>query len=69
MLLVAFHVVACLYATEKVSHVSCVCTFSGEAGLRLSLLERLASSAPYAAAEQHPAAAAGLIVKLVRNYR
>ncbi|WIA14327.1 hypothetical protein OEZ85_002857 [Tetradesmus obliquus] len=42
---------------------------AGEAGLRLSLLERLAGSAPYSAAEQHPTAAAGLIVKLVRNYR
>ncbi|KAF6260076.1 hypothetical protein COO60DRAFT_1700525 [Scenedesmus sp. NREL 46B-D3] len=41
----------------------------GEAGLRLSLLERLAGSKPYSAAEQHPTAAAGLIVKLVRNYR
>jgi hypothetical protein len=42
---------------------------AGEAGLRLSLLERLAGSLPYSAAEQHPTAAAGLIVKLLRNYR
>lgn len=55
-----------------------------DAGLGLSLLERLTSAAPYAAvtdasaantstaedaAGDQAAAAAGLIVKLVRNYR
>lgn len=52
-----------------------------EAGLGLSLLERLTAAAPYAAAVDpdaaggstaaaaHDGAAAGLIVKLVRNYR
>lgn len=42
---------------------------AGEGGLRLSLLERLASAPPYAAAAERHDAAPGLIVKLVRNYR
>lgn len=42
---------------------------AGKRGLRLSLLERLASSPAYAAAETGAHAAAGLIVKLVCNYR